>query len=195
MSLKTIQPPEGLSNLVVAGLNRLARQPGTSTHDAIWGVRPGELSMTLPHAVYFLGMKHLIAGQVAKGATFSGWRYIIMRKTQPLLSVGVALNSSNKTLEFTHASDSPFVQTTVEGIRRASVSKKLRKDDFDLRLLELPALNVVSLWFHSPTNDYFMPLPPVRKSLKAFQLCSEGALVRALNDAARKRSEIKNARA
>jgi len=187
-------PKEGIK-IVGSGLAGLLRHSGSSTYGAISGISTGELTAALPHPVYFVGVNDLAAARLVDAAVFSGWRYIILHHDRPLLSAGVTFSSNTESLEFSHASAGPFVAGTIEGIRRAGKLKKLEQDDFELRLLEVPGLAVVSLWFHSVGHDFFMPLSPVRKALVSYKLYSEAALVEALMESAGKRIEVTDARA
>jgi hypothetical protein len=195
MPLHAGEPPKEAAKIIGAGLAGLLNHPRSATYAAISGISPGELSVALPHPVYFVGVDNLVSGSLVEAAVFSGWRYIILHHDRPLLAAALTSGIKTKEFEFSHASFSPFVSATIKGIRRAGKSKKLEKHAFELRLLEMPSLAVVSLWFHAKGHDFFMPLPPVRKPLKSYKLYSEVTLTDALKDSASKRIEVKDARA
>jgi hypothetical protein len=57
--------------------------------------------------------------------------------------------------------EGPFVHSTVDALRAAEALEPVRDADFELRLLRVPALNLLVLWLHTAEGeDLFIPLEP-----------------------------------
>jgi hypothetical protein len=194
MSLKIAQPPKRVMRILGEGFGGLLRNRHTNTRVRLSRAPGDEVSIALPHPVYFLGTDYLITGRVLSGAVFSGWRFIIMRGGKPLLSASLAFDVRNNRFEFLNVSESPFARSMITALRRAAKLKVVMKDDFEIRLLDIPGLELVSLWLHGKTIDYLLPLPPAG-ILRPFNLYSESALADAVHASALKSREISEARA
>jgi hypothetical protein len=63
---------------------------------------------------------------------------------------------------------------------------QIRKQDYELRFLEVPALNFVAVWLHGRSDDIIMPLPPTfGRNLNAFQAYSESEIIKVLKPEAK----------
>lgn len=195
MSLITLEPPVEATKLVNRGLKSLLANRNTHTHSLLSRTSGGKLTIALPHPVYFLGADHLSEKRALSAAVLSGWRFLILRGTRARAAASVAFDAKNGRFAFANVSDSPFTSGTITALRRAARLKAMSKDKFEVRLLQVPALKLVSVWLHGSEDDYILPLPPAHQSLKPFKLYSDSAFAEALSDAAEKALKIVDARA
>ena len=135
-------------------------------------VGPG-LATAAPHRVYVVGPKEVGAGRLLAGARAQGWRYLLLRDEEVVGTVTFQPDADTGELVFSHVTDGPFVAATVEGIQVAERIPEVAAGDFELRLLDAPALHLRSLWLHSDDRNFLIPLAPAPPPVEAYRVYSE----------------------
>lgn len=134
-----------------------------------------DLAIADPHREYFVGATSLASGHLLDAAKFAGWRYLLLHETN---AVGAA--ELKKDLRFNSLQKSGFGCETLEALRIAKELPEIKKQDYELRYLTIPAVNFVAVWLHAKSNDIIIPLPPTWKRLNAYQPHSEKQIIQAL---------------
>src|SRR5439155_13299048 len=83
-------------------------------------------------------------------------------------------------LKFSHLNQGPFVEETIKGVKYAESLNEVLNNNFELRLLKIPALYIVALWLHAE-QDILFPLPPTHHVLKPYSTYNEEEFARALS--------------
>jgi hypothetical protein len=187
MSLNATKPPaEGIA-IVREAIGKLVSHPSPTTSMLAESV-PAELSITAPHPVYFVGLTDVAEGRLLSAATLTGWRYLVLAGEEPIGAASVTVRADDENLQFSHISHGPFVRNTIEGISRAESLAEVQSNDYELRLLDIPGLYVVSLWLHG-NDDRIIPLPPTNRSLEPYRTYTEEQMLESLKQAAYDRLE------
>jgi hypothetical protein len=181
-------PPPEVLTLVSEAISELALHSSPTAGILATGDRQ-EIDIAAPHAVYFVGLEEVAAGNLLSAATLAGWRYLVLSGEEPVGAANVSVTDEGANLHFSHFSQGPFVNSTVEGIGVAESLKEVESADYELRLLDIPSLYVVSLWLHG-SDDRIIPLPPTNQALEPYQAYSEEQMVELLKQPALDRLEF-----
>ncbi len=144
-----------------------------------------DLAIVAPHRGYVVGLTNLVAGNMLSAAKPYCWRYPLSQGTN---GVGVAvLNAdakSGKARGFESLEKSGFATETVEALRIAEQLPQIKKQDYELRYLNIPAVSFVAAWLHGESDDIIIPLPPTFGGLNANQPYSESRIISLLKASA-----------
>lgn len=178
MGLHVTKPPEQGLKIVRQGVGQLITSaPGGASPMA--EAAPSQLNIAAPHPVYFVGLTDLAEGNFLSAAVLIGWRYILLEGEETIGAATLKVGEDEEQLQFSHVSHGPFVKNTVEGIGRAENLPEVQGNEFELRLLDIPSLYVVSLWLHGE-EDRLLPLPPTNRALEPYRMYSGGEMAAAL---------------
>jgi hypothetical protein len=180
--------PEGGRQLVIENAGALVREHPNDTL-AVPGLRMADVTIAEPHREYGVGATDLAAGRLLSAASSKSWRYILLHGTDAVgvATVSEADSKTGKALSFNGLFESGFSSETVEAIRKARELPQIKKQDYELRFLEVPAVNFVAIWLHAKSGDIIMPLPPtLGRKLNAFQPYSESEIIKVLKPEAKK---------
>lgn len=152
---------------------------------ALTRANPAGLALAAPHDVYSLGLRDLAGGASLDAATVVGRRFIVMDGDQPIASAEVADQDGSGF----QANEGPYVESTAAAIERAERDPELADDDYEVRLLRIPALYVVALWLKNERGgaDVLIPLDPAPAPLEAGRKYEPAEVLRAVVEAARAR--------
>jgi hypothetical protein len=185
MSLSVPRPPaEGLG-VIQSALTDLVGYPNTVTR-VIGPCDPEHLKLAMPHQVYFTSLSDAANERVLSRAVLTGWRYILHDGERALAAIEIGYGAQGEELEFSHVNDGPFVQATVEGVRLAEERLRDTHTNYELRLLNLPSLYVVSLWLYAE-HSLLLPLPPTNRMLIANKFYEEDEFAQVIREAALER--------
>jgi hypothetical protein len=168
MPINAPQPPEVA---VEAVRKSMARRRGARPTPEETRALPASISA--PQRVFTVGLDAL-AGPAAmeESARATGWRFLVEEDREPVAAAEV--QDQIPAAEPAELTEGPFVHSTVEALRAAEALEPVRDADFELRLLRVPALNLLALWLHtSEGDDLFMPLEPAPPPFEARRSYSE----------------------
>ncbi len=189
MGLTAKTPPAKAPGIIREALGKLASGPPAGLEAlSMEGGVPANLNIAAPHPFYFVGLKDVAEGNLLEGAILKGWRYLVLRGDETVGAANLVISEQDQSLQFSHMSHGPFAQNTVEGISFAESLPEVISDDYELRLLDIPSLYVVSLWLHG-SEDKLIPLPPTNSALEPYKSYSEAELSTALRGPALQRLE------
>ena len=168
--------PDGGRQVAIENVRQLLRaHPGT-----LGGLEVADLTIAEPYREYFVGLTNLAAGHLLSAARPGSWQYLLLHGTS---AAGVAVsNADEKTgkLGFNGLYETAFADRMLEALRGAETLPQIRKQDYELRYLGIPAVNFVAVWLHGKSDDVIIPLPPTFGRLNAYQPYSESEIVKAL---------------
>jgi hypothetical protein len=192
MALTLPKPPEEGRDIVRTALGSLISSPsGNAAYEMEKGGSE-TLDLTAPHKIFFVGLKDVAKGHVLSAAKFVGWRYIIVRGESPLAAAELGVDELGGGLEFSQINHGPFVGSTVRGVSVAEELDSVRTNNYEPRLLKIPALYIIALWLHSYSEpDMLIPLPPTRPELTAYVPYAESDFSSILRGVAVKKLEFK----
>lgn len=137
------------------------------------------LAVAAPHQVYFVGLDSVARGELLSAAELVGWRYLLLRGDAPHAAAELSISGEAGGLEFSSINEGPFVESTVGSISLAEGLEEIRADDYEVRLLKIPGLNVVVLWLKGGT-DVLIPLGGSHTALSPDTTYTEAELITAL---------------
>jgi len=178
------QAPDGGRQMVYASVSALPR----SMSRYLGGFQIEDLTIADPYRDYSVGPTNLASGQLLSAAQPVGWRYLLMHGTNAVgAAVLIADKKSGKALKFGGLNQTDFSNETLEALRRAEPLPQIKKQDYELRRLDCPALLFVAVWLHGKSDDIIIPLPDTFGRWNAYQPCSESEMIKLLEPEAKKR--------
>jgi hypothetical protein len=163
MPIETPEPPEAALQAVRASIAR--RGPRRRAR----GLRAPapSASVTAPQRVFTVGLDAL-AGEASleDSASPTGWRFLVEEAREPVAAAEV--HDETGAAVPAQVTEGQFVRSTAEGLRAAEAHPSVGEAAFELRLLRVPALNLVALWLHtSGREDLYVPLEPAPAPFEA----------------------------
>ncbi|HEY0426623.1 MAG TPA: hypothetical protein VGC76_02340 [Pyrinomonadaceae bacterium] len=190
MSLKTGNPPEKALEVIAEAANKLVY----STHESALGALEGgteSAELAAPLEVYTLNLPDVIDKNLENSKS-TGWRYTILRENEPVAAAEV--NASNgEDVRFSHFNSGPFVEQLVRTLIRAENLEIVADEDYEARVLKIPALYVMALWLHGESDDFLIPMRPTSEKLDAGKSYLPEELFERLTSDARARLEFDDA--
>jgi len=96
-------------------------------------------------------------------------------------------------LRFTGLFQTCFAAETLEALRKAKELKQIKEQDYELRFLQVPAINFVAVWLHGKSDDIILPLPPTfGRKLNAYQPYAESEIIKVLKPDAKEAMKAPN---
>lgn len=180
MPIHVKQAPDGCEAMIRDAMGAMLR-PGA----------PAPTDTAAPHPVYLAGLEELAAGRLLETAVENGWRYLLIRGDQAVATATVG-TGGGAGMQFSHVTQGPYVEATVEGLHRAEALDEVASGDYELRLLDVPALYLRALWLHGQNGEgeMLIPLPPAPPEVEPYRAYAEAELVAALRPAASARLEM-----
>jgi hypothetical protein len=179
------EPTEASVETVRSHLSELAGRTAFRRR-ALTRANPAGLALAAPHDVYSLGLSDLAEGVSLAAATVDGRRFIVMDGDKPIASAEVADQGRGSGFQ---ATEGPYVESTAAALERAEEDPDLDDDDYEIRLLRIPALYVMALWLKNEQGgtDVLIPLDPTPSPLEAGRKYAPAELLSALAEPARAR--------
>jgi len=190
MGLNLPPPPKKGLDIIRDALGSLVTQPESAAY-AMAAEGTENIVTAAPHKIYFVGLEDIAAGRVLSAARFVGWRYIILSRDDPRAAAELSVDDSGGNLEFSQVNQGPYVGSTIEGFSFAEGLDEVQTNDYEVRLIKIPALYIIGLWLHGQAGeDLIIPLPPTRPELHPLTTYSEEDFKAAIQGAAARRLEF-----
>jgi hypothetical protein len=143
-------PHDAKSKLSKAMRHLLRTQPSADAP-----VMAGSVPVTSqPMPVFTLKLNDIQQGEFSKTAEQTGWRYLVVNGDA---SVGLAdLKRSDGGSEFSGLTKGPIVKNFEDAVELADKNYAKDRSNYELRVLEIPAVNVAAVWLHGD-KDVFIP--------------------------------------
>jgi hypothetical protein len=163
---------------------------------ALWRLlrprRPAD-AVSMPLRLFVMRLSALADApgeRVAALAEPVGWRFLA-REGKEHVAIEVSDRGGPAQIE-----TSPFVAETERTLERVDDAPRLAEAAFEPRMLRIPELQVMSLWFVSrdETDELVLPLAPAPESFAARELYEARDFLRVASAAARAKLEAPQAR-
>lgn len=152
------------------------------------GLSVEDLTFAAPYQGYSVGLSNLASGKLLSAAEFpagGGWQYLIIHGTN---AVALAyLEADEKTGKAVKCSGlgSGFVQERLKALRAAEQLPQVKRQDYELRSLDMPWLLFSAFWLHGKSDDIIIPLPDKWGRWNGYQPYSESEMVKLLKPEAK----------
>ena len=151
------------------------------------GFRLEELTIADPYRDYYVGLTNLASGHLLSAARIGGWTYLFIHGTNAVGAEGlIADEKTEKALKFNGLYETDFSNETLEALRTTEQLPQIKKQNYELRRLDIPAVYFVAVWLHGKSDDIIIPLPPTFGRWNAFQPYSESQMIKLLKPEAKK---------
>lgn len=158
MPLNLPGPPSGVPDQVMSKLHTFA-DGGKFTTPALRGAQKDQLALSTPHQVFTMGRDDVTSGGGLDRARPVGWRFLIHEGGRVIASAETT-PLPDGTHEVSETVEGPFDAATDNAVTAVRNLPQLQGDNFELRLLRIPAVYIMALWLHSPSTDLLVPLAP-----------------------------------
>jgi hypothetical protein len=160
MALRLPRPPDGLSDEVMDRacelVDRAVERRLISRPRPRWAIAP-------PHQVYTTDFDALVQDKGLQAARPSTWRYIVMApeatnfdEAEPVAAIDVDPDGQ-ASLAATNVG--PFVRALVTAVNDMESIGVADHEDFEVRILEIPAISCTALWLSGDRPDAQMLVP------------------------------------
>jgi hypothetical protein len=179
-------PPVGSVQALTSALPRISSrvsefaQPSVATPE---GPTPGH-----PHPVYLLLLPDILAGRGLAAARLVSWRYLLMQGSEAVASAEVNTDSSQERHSFASVHHGYDNRAILDAVAQLEVSPVSAAGDFELRLLRIPALMTVAVWFYGASGiGLLMAIPPANSYFVQREIYTqpdwEAAMLKAASEA------------
>jgi hypothetical protein len=131
--------------------------------DFLHGIHIGDVAIAEPYQSYSIGPSNLLAGKLvaaAKPGYGGGWIYLLTHDTNCVGDVYLkADEKTGKALKCTELDQAGNLSGILEALRIAGQLPQVKKQNYELRSLDMPWYLFHAVWLHGETNDIIIPLP------------------------------------
>jgi hypothetical protein len=165
--------PDEANEVMRAGLERIASKNAFSTprlrRAAIEKAKPPIPGEAIP--LYYIGLSDISEKKDINEAKNTGWLYQL-KQNDEIVANAVTIIEPNGEHLFSAINEGPLVTGIVKGIKAAEEQSQLKTEDFEVRVLIIPAIYIASLWFVGKNNktNYIMPIEPTLEPFKLYIL-------------------------
>ena len=174
MPLKYKKEPRDVTNVVKSQFDKIRSGKGFRTPLlASIQFRKDTANLDQEHAVpvYHLGVEDLKGRKDVSAAKLVSWRYLIKHRGKEVASADAIIDDDGTTM-FSHVNEGPLVRGLVSALEIANSQSIIRNNDFEARILMVPALYVAALWLADieEGKDYAVPFEPSPDPLRPNRL-------------------------
>lgn len=185
--------PDEAAKAVRNGLEQMASKGAFSTPRLRSAVAEKAAAPSTEKAlpVYNLGLSDLVEEQKKEKAPPQiGWRYTLKQNNEVIAHAETVIDKNGKNL-FAGTNEGPLVEGTAKAINAAEKQSKIKKGNYEVRLLFIPALYVTALWLVDKTDkaDLVMPIEPAPTFLTPNKLMPLEDLLAVLQEKAKSKLE------
>lgn len=111
--------------------------------------------------VYHLGLSDIAESPDIKKSVQTGWHYMLKQNDVTVAHAETVIDPNGKNL-FAAISEGPIVEGTAKAITATEGQNKIKVGNFEVRLLFIPALHIISLWLADEKGkaDFVVPIEP-----------------------------------
>jgi hypothetical protein len=189
MALLISDPPKDSLTALRESLNTLAAR-GSFSDRGLRAARPEQIAATVPHAVFNLTLDDAKTGKTDT-ARHTGWRFLLAVDEQVLASAETRFESGRQV--FSHVNAGPFVAGSVDALAVAERTADADERQLELRLLNVPALYLMSVWLQPDDGKgdaAFVPIAPAPSGFEANRVYEESEFLEALRSAAERVPDV-----
>lgn len=196
MAIHYASPPENSRLMALGGLQHLAKFASDARAVHLMALQADNLELMAPHAVHLVRLEDLAARRPLRDSAVTGWRYLAHRGSHVLASSEVSTSADGRAIGLAQVNMGPYVESTAQALVDLSEHNEIRTDDYELRILKIPALCTVVLWLSPPSavGSLFVPLAPAPDCLESDRIYREDEVLDALEGPARLRLQFDDSR-
>ncbi len=176
--------PEGGRQIVCEKVSRILQ----SFPRSFKGLRIEDLTVADPYQSYSVGLTDLASGKLLSATKADGWQYLLVHGTNAFrVAYLTADGKTGKAMKCTGLSESDFSDGRLEALRIAEQLPQVKKQDYELRALDMPWILFAAVWLHGKSDDIIIPLPPTFGRWDAYQPYSESRMIKLLQPEVKKK--------
>jgi hypothetical protein len=145
---------------------RALREPPRAKSFDVAGGTQGSLDFGGPHRVYVASIEDALKREMLKNARPAGWRYFVLRGETTVATAQVSEDNGER-ISFSNINFGALAESTARAIEVAQALADVKKRDYDLAVLEVPALYLAVLWLKSTGSNILVPLEPSPRGVEA----------------------------
>jgi len=185
MPITFAKAPRSARAQLVGHLTELARE----SRPPMASLRIEELSHSEAQPVYSVPLDALAQGKLLAAARQTGWRYLLVKDNAAVAEAELPVARRGAKAAASRASSltltqGPFAGATVDALHAAERLSQVARADYELRLLNVPAVYLVALWLHRADDDILIPMGNPPAGLKRNEPYREAAVIAALREPA-----------
>ncbi len=170
--------PDGGRQIVVTNVAPILQ------HDARFfdGLKMEDLTVAEPYREYYVtNLAMLASGHMLSATASRSWRYLLMHGTYAVGAATLIYSGTNgSALEYNDVQRSFFPDAPLEALRAAEKLPQTKKQDYEVRALNIAPLNFMAVWLHGESDDIIIPLPPTFGRFNEDQPYSEAEIIKVL---------------
>jgi hypothetical protein len=172
MPVTFVQPPLSIAEHTKTTLQNMAQQKSFRIAP-LAKAEPAQITLTSPHAIYYLGLDSIVSNQPLSAAQFTGWRFIVQTKSSEPAAAEMQSDLQSTTATFASVNSGPFVAGTIAALQSLSADKAFAKGDWEARMLRIPALHIMAIWAHQKKTGEDLirvsdPAPPFLTTQRSY---------------------------
>ena len=146
------------------------------------GLKMENLTVAEPYREYYVtNLAMLTSGHMLSATTSRSWRYILMHGTNAVAAATLIYGGTNgSALEYNDVQCPFFPDAPLEALLAAEKLPQTKKQDYEVRTLNIAPLNFMSVWLHGKSDDIIIPLPPTFGRFNENQPYSEAEIIKVL---------------
>lgn len=145
---------------------------------------PQELRISEPLPVYMVGLQDVAKSQLLSKAFFTGWRYLASEK-KAIATIDLVENEQHQFV-VAGISVGSLVEAFVSTQEYAASLPEFKTGQWEMRLLQVPALYMIMFWLHDfkDFNNILIPMMETYQELKLRNSYREADVINVLKEAA-----------
>lgn len=146
------------------------------------GLKIEDLTVAEPYREFFVtNLAMLASGHLLSATASRSWRYLLVHGTN---AVGAATlidgGTNGSALQYNDVQRPFFPDAPLAALRVAEKLPQTKKQDYEVRALNIAPLNFTAVWLHGESDDIIMPLPPTFGRFNEDQPYSEAEIIKVL---------------
>lgn len=145
--------------------------------------RIDDLTICSPYENYAVGLTNLAAGKLLSDARPSAayWIYPLLSGSNAVGLAWVKVDEeTGRAWKLVELDQAHRAEGIVTALRVAEQLPQTKKENYEVRALEMPWLFFRAVWLHGRSDDIIIPLPDNWGRWKAYQPCSESEIMKIL---------------
>lgn len=178
--------PDGGRQIVSKNVGQMLRELPDGSVLSERGLKMADVTIAEPFRPYYVGLANLVGGKLLSAAESRSWRYLLLHGNN---AVGAAdlYEKKNGKLVFTGLYETNLSDETLRALRMAEQLPQIKKQEYELRRLDIPPILFTAVWLHGKSDDIIIPLGLTFGRWNANQPYSESQMIKLLMPAVKKK--------
>ena len=146
------------------------------------GLKMEDLTVAEPYREYNVtNLAMLASGHMLSATTSRSWRYMLLHGTNAVGAATLIYGGTNgDALEYNDVQRPFLPDAALEALRAAGKLQQTKKQDYEVRALNIAPLNFMAVWLHGKSDDIIIPLPSTFGRFNEYEPYSEAKIVKVL---------------